>query len=311
MNSGLQILASCNELVDLINHYHYYFKNKNKNILTELEDAFNALLNKKIFDPTNFINYFCSLNVNFIRGSQCCSQDFIRTLIRNINDIFIRDEISIIPQYKEYCPSNYEENLKYNEFIKSKFPESEAISLFSGITKYVSFGQCQRCNEKINFYTFNYFIDQQIYLNEFKRKGYNFSFVLKENICTPNTLTMDCPKCKGETYIKEHPKIIKLPKILIFTLERYQGSSKNNMEIIPDEIIDMKEILDKSLKCYDTIYELFAVNIKLGSNQNDGHEICQVKRGKIWYEVNDVSVTKIHNLSNFDSIYGLFYKRKK
>jgi len=83
LNSGLQILASCNELVDLINHCHYYLKNKT--ILTELEDAFNALLNNKNYDPTNFINYFCSLNVNFIRGSQCCSQDFIRTLIRNIN----------------------------------------------------------------------------------------------------------------------------------------------------------------------------------------------------------------------------------
>jgi len=122
---------------------------------------------------------------------------------------------------------------------------------------------------------------------------------------------MDCPKCKGEAYIKEYSKIIKLPKILIFTLERYQGSSKNNMEIMPDEIINMKEYLDESLKCYDTIYELFAVNIKLGTNQNDGHEICQVKRENIWYEVNDVSVTKIHNLSHFDSIYGLFYKRKK
>ena len=73
LNSGLQILASCNELVDLINHYHYYIKNQTKNILTELDDAFNTLLNDKIYDPTNFINYFCSLNVNFIRGSQCCS----------------------------------------------------------------------------------------------------------------------------------------------------------------------------------------------------------------------------------------------
>ena len=30
LNSGLQILASCNELVDLINHYHYYLKTKLK-----------------------------------------------------------------------------------------------------------------------------------------------------------------------------------------------------------------------------------------------------------------------------------------
>ena len=123
---------------------------------------------------------------------------------------------------------------------------------------------------------------------------------------------MDCPKCKGDTKINEYSRIIKLPQILIFTLERYQDSSKNNVEIFPEQIIDMKKYLDDSLKCYDTTkYELFAVNINLGTNQNDGHEICQVKRENRWYEINDESVTEIHDLSHFDSIYGLFYRRKK
>ena len=37
---------------------------------------------------------------------------------------------------------------------------------------------------------------------------------------------MDCPGFNEEIKIKEETKIIKLPDILIFTLERYQGEKK-------------------------------------------------------------------------------------
>ena len=76
---------------------------------------------------------------------------------------------------------------------------------------------------------------------------------------------------------KDETKYIKLPNILIFTLERYQGQT-NNVSIIPDEIIDVKAYTDISVKYESNIYELFVINIRFGSTANFEHKICQVKR---------------------------------
>jgi len=148
-----------------------------------------------------------------------------------------------------------------------------------------------------------------MYLNEIQ-VDCNFSDVLKANIGNGNTLTMDCPKCNKEIIIKDETKYIKLPDILIFTLERYQGPT-NKVLITPDEFLDIKNYTDKSIKTDSFIYELFAINIRFGSTANYGHEICQVKRNDKWYEINDTRGYQISNISYFDCSYGLFYKKKK
>ncbi len=308
LNSGLQILASCEELVYLLRNYKL---NKN-NIAAKLNEAFNQLLyGDGEYNPYDFINCFCSKNIDFIKGTQCCSQNFIRTLIRNINDNYLSSNFEIVSSSNEYNPSN-DERAEYIKFLNSNkiYPESKAISLFSGITKSHSFGKCPKCRELINNYSFSYFIDQNIYLDECKNKEYYFSEVLRKNIGNNNTLSMDCPKCYEEIEINEKTKIVKLPKILIFTLERYQGPT-NNVPIIPDYELEMKDYIDNSLKVDETLYELFAINIRFGRTANFGHEICQVKRKKKWYEINDYNGNEISNVSHFDCSYGLFYRKKK
>ena len=130
------------------------------------------------------------------------------------------------------------------------------------------------------------------------------------NLGKYNTLIIDCPKCATELEVKEKTTFVKLPEILIFTLARYQ-CAKNNVEIIPPEILDMKYFIDDRLKVHETVYELFAVNIRLDGNTNLGHEICQVKRNGLWYEINDTNVKRIDSLSHFDCSYGLFYRKKE
>ena len=75
LNSGLQIMASCVELVNELEGI-----NSSQRIIPHMKEAIFSLLSKKIYNPDKFINYFCSKNYDFIRGSQCCSQNFIRTL---------------------------------------------------------------------------------------------------------------------------------------------------------------------------------------------------------------------------------------
>jgi len=300
LNSGLQIIASCTELVDELRK-----TNNSRGIIPHIKRAVYSLLNDKIYNPNTFMDYFCSKNSDFIKGSQCCSQNFIRTLIRNINQDSLNQGEKI---YKntQYYPSG-KESTQYSKFINGIYPESKMQSIFSGITKSYSKGRC-RCNHDIENYSFSYFIDLNLYLDEIDYRC-RFSDVLNSNIGTPNNLSMDCPRCGREVNLKEETKIIKLPDILIFTLERYQGET-NNVEIVPDSNLDMRKYIDKNLMVDGTNYELFAINVRYGRTANFGHEICQVKRDGQWYEINDRYGKKIYNPSHNDCSYGIFYRKK-
>ena len=303
LNSGLQILVSCEELIELLEKDEFDDIGK---IMTLFKKAMITLLNKKIYNPKKFIDCFCKLNSDFIKGSQCCSQNFIRTIIRNINRLCVNKKCELVLNNEQYLNTN---NKEYEKFISNIFPESKVMSIFSIITKSHSYGACPKCREKIDNYSFSYFIDQNMYLDEFYNKC-KFSDVLKANMGQNNILTMDCPKCHKEIDVNDETKYIKLPDILIFTLERYQGPT-NRVSIEPNDTLNMKEYIDKSLKVDCTEYELFAVNIRFGSTANFGHEICQVKRNGKWYEINDSEGHEIFKLSNFDCSYGLFYRKRK
>lgn len=304
-NSGLQILASCNKFVEELKKY-----NSDSFLVRLIKEAVDKLLNEKKYDPLNFLNYYTYLNKEFL-GVQSCSQNFIRTLLRNLNkELLFNNEnrINLIEQYKA---TNEKEMEEFKKFICSNnFSETSLLSIFSGITKSHSFKVCQYCNNVIDIYSFNYFIDQNIYLDEINQSC-EFKEVLKKNFEKKNNLTMNCPNpnCFKEIKASEETKIIKLPEVLIFTLERYQGGT-NNVEINPNDILDMNEFIDLSLLNENTKYELFAINIRLGETKDFGHEICQVKRNGKWFEIND-EIWCEKDKSYYQNSYGLFYQRKK
>ena len=304
LNSGLQILASCNELINELNKI-----NNAKGIIIYLKDAIYSLLNKKIYNPENFLNYFCTTNSDFIQGVQCCSQDFIRTLIRNINtDCLSENNNNSVYNNFQYKIQN-KEHKEYEKFINQNnlFMESKIQSLFSGITKSYSIGKCCNCLNTIENISFNFFIDVNIYLDSIDNKS-DFSDILNSNFGNSSNLSIECKCCGKENTIQSKTSFIKLPDILIFTLER-NFEKINNVKIVPNEYIYMDNYLDKNFENNFYIYELFAINIRLGSTINFGHEICQVKRNGNWYEINDTLTTKIDTTSYYDSSYGLFYRK--
>ena len=303
LNSGLQILASCDKLVDELDKN---ITSYGENIITLLKEAFDYLLFKQKYNPSNFINYFSKINNDFIFGTQCCSQNFIRTLIRNINEECIKRNFNLIKKNEQYPKSKYYE---YQKFVANIYPESKVQSIFSVLTESHSQGNCPYCNQIINKYSYNFFIDQIIYLDDLKKDKYKFKDILNGNLGNVSNLIMDCPnkRCGKEIEVEEETKIIKLPEVLIFTIERYQGIH-NKVKIEPDRELEMRDYIDKSLIIESTKYELFAINIRFGSTINFGHEICQVKRKGVWYEINDNSWKEIEGPSYFDSSYGLFYR---
>lgn len=307
LNSGLQILASCRELVHELDKTSCGGSN---NIIPYIKNALNSLLSKNMFDPRSFMDHFCSRNSDFIRGAQCCSQNFIRTVIANMNKDLLYSNSENVNENYQYRPSG-KEYQDYEKFIRSEriFPETKIQSIFSGMTKSFSKGTCKYCHRPIENYSFNYFIDLNLYLDDCDSKC-KFTDVLDSNIGNEVDLSLNCPYCQRNINIKEETKFIKLPDILIFTLERYQGET-NNVRIKPSTTIDLVHYIDDKVKCNCTEYELFAINIRYGKSANYGHEICQVKRDGAWYEINDRHGQRINGPSNEDSSYGLFYRKAK
>ena len=195
LNSGLQILATCDKFVKELEKY----KSINFGLIGLINEALYKILNEDKYDPKIFLHYFCRIN-NQSSFSQYCSQDFIRTLLNNLNkDLNIIGDKHLINEYKQYKPQNKLEEQKYFNFIKSNnfFPESMALKLFSGLSKSHSFGICKFCKESIEDFSFSYFIDQNVYLDNIYNKC-DFKSVLSKNLGNYSHLTMNCHKCENE-----------------------------------------------------------------------------------------------------------------
>ena len=303
LNSGLQILARCDSFVNKLKPFY-----SNKYPFTALlYQAFYSLLNKKEYDPSSFVKYFCEKNQDFIMGEQSCSQNFIRTVLNNVNDEIKLSRQNCLYSYKNYDPKDQNEIKAYKNYIKENniYPESDALFTFTGILKSHTNGKCE-CNNIFDNYTFCYFIDQNMYLDNINQRC-NFRKVLEENLPPKNEIEMECQKCGKMMKITEETKLVKLPEILVFTLERFLGGV-NKVEIIPDEILDLQSYADPNLTGVETIYELFAINIRFGSTKNWGHEICQIKINQFWYEFND-NATSFKKRDYNNCSYGLYYKR--
>ena len=306
LNAGLQILSRCFPLLFELLNYNYKNNYKQDKLMNLLFETMLSLLLKKdkYYNPSKFIECFCKRNKEFIQGQQNCSQDFIRTILRNINDIFEKNII-----YKNYNPYDKEEFNAYQKYILENqiFPMSKPYSIFSGILKIHISGICPNCGTKINDYSFSHFVDQILYLDSFSSKC-KFSEVLEKNIGKQNKVTMKCSNCNEKIQCKSVSKFVKIPEIFIFTLERFLV--RNKVPVEADEYINIYDLVDElsDIKEKNCKYELFAINIRLGKDISFGHEICHIKQKQNWYTIDDGDFYPKQREFNEYS-YGLFYRR--
>lgn len=68
-------------------------------------------------------------------------------------------------QYKALSVKEYNEYKKFL-FLNKIYPESILLSLFSGMFKSHSYGECIYCKTTIDNLAFSYFIDLNIYLDD-------------------------------------------------------------------------------------------------------------------------------------------------
>ena len=304
LNAALQIFSRCNPFITELFNCNY----KEDELIELFLNSMIELLCKKdkYYNPKEFIECFCKINKDFDFGKQNCSQNFIRTLLKNINDVL---EKNVNNEY--YFPKDQKEKEAYNKFIEVNkiYPESKPYSIFSGIIKNKIKGKCSFCGEEICNYSFSNFVDQNLYLNSFSKET-DLLEVLKKNIGNKNNAKMKCPYCKKKISLESILKFIKIPEIFIFTLERYL--ERNKVPIIPNEQINIFDFIDKSCSIdkKECNYELFAINIRIGNDLSSGHEICQIKEKNTWYTINDIEAYPKNKEFNEYS-YGLFYRKIK
>ena len=85
----------------------------------------------------------------------------------------------------------------------------------------------------------------------------SFSDILDNNNQNSEPSIEKCPKCKRDIKVEITKKIIKLPEILIFSIENKDKTTA----IRPDISLDMKKFIEPSLTDYNTKYELALIVI--------------------------------------------------
>lgn len=318
INSGLQILSKIEKLTEQIKAY-----SGKSELLNSLKNVFEFLNKsdeyKKSLDPRDFMEKYLSYNNEF-KKSQNCSQSFIRKLIYNINNELIKGKFgnNIRLIYLDLLNALNQTSIEYQSFYQyitreKILKQSQLFSLFSIITKSLINDICCFCRKKIYQITYNQFVDQNLYLDAFENKNkISFLNLLHENIGKNMNLTMNCIYCKREIKVKEITKIVKLPEIIIFTIERFFGGI-NNIKITNEKKINMKNYLDDLVKeeynKNGVEYKLFAINIRCGEHY--GHQKCQIiLNDNSIYEINDSEFEKIKETDLEEKYsYGLFYKR--
>jgi ubiquitin C-terminal hydrolase len=118
-------------------------------------------------------------------------------------------------------------------------------------------------------------------------------------------------------YLYGHHKLIKLPRIFTITLLRAiinQPLIKTEVNI--DEEIDLKDFLDKDFGAYSltTIYNLYALNVCIGSSKDYGHYYSYILINNEWFKFDDLYVRKVQKndiKEDLPYIYGIYYINKE
>ena len=295
INSSFQILIRIPQFIQIIRKNNYF----KGNVINYINIIFDLISNKtQLIDPSNFVNFFKEKNPKYNNNSQQDSKMFLEDLISNINsDLLLLQKKPIM---------NLFNSINNNSIITQKFlnyfkESSENIHYEINDLFYVYLIHEKMCG---NCHFVNYFFDKSFgiklnFPNNIK-KAYLYDLI-KYNFDRNIRTQIQCENCKKRAI--ERTTIAKFPKILIFTL------SDTNIPIFPEEMIDLRNYLNRELCKDSSMYKLFAINHHIGDSLNSGHYYSSIFIRDNLYTFNDESVTVENNLSNFSNYYILFYKK--
>jgi len=266
-------------------------------ITYELKDLFNVLNNNNSINPTRFISKFYEIfSSNFNRNEENDICEIYLILIEKIHN-----ELS----YDYIIDVNNENDVNYiSKIIKLNNDKYSSIyDLLQGI--YINSIKCLNCNYINNTY------EPFIYLNLNIIGSTNISNLIRNDYFNNNNEIRNkdhwkCDKCNcNSDYIKK-TSILKLPKILFISLNRFKEIVRKNIEPVN---------IDKNLLfSNDNKYNLHSFALHHG-DLNGGHYnvICEIDENK--YNIyDDLNVCFINNmepiLNNNVACYLISYYNK-
>ena len=281
INSLIQMLYRHEEFRRIILN-----SNTNEGTITyELKDLFNVLNNNKSINPNRFIMKFYEIftnNFNKYEENDICEIYLI--LIEKIHNELSYDYINDANN-----PNNH--NNKIAKFNNNKY--SDIYDLLQGI--YIHATKCLNCNYINNTY------EPFIYLNLNIDGSKSISSLINNQYFSNNNelRNMDywkCDKCNSNCDYIKHTSILKLPKILFISLNRFKEIFKKNLEPVN---IDKKLVFNNH-----NVYNLHSIAFHHG-DLNGGHynAICKInsdqeQKFNIYDDLNVCFINNIEEILN-------------
>ena len=323
INSALQIIIHCKSFINKIRAIYIKSNIKDKSITNSFINLCNSLIDYENKEKKSYYGYTSSLDsicpydflINFFGKhkdyeiGQQDSIEFLRILLDDISkEINIKKNISPYKELTTKGKSKEEQCKEFHNFHKSRENSIIADIFYNQIIS-IFFCSCG-CES----YSFQKLLDIPLLLPSKKHKiSVSLSTLIneyfKEEVSAWNS---KCEVCKKPNLIHiKKTKCCILNKIVIFSLQRFDKvfSIKNDMIVIFDEKIDLKEYCDVDLYKENTKYRLFGTINHFGSI-NSGHYYSYIRIGEDWYKFNDSKVQKIFKMDyNNTSVCALFYEK--
>ena len=112
-------------------------------------------------------------------------------------------------------------------------------------------------------------------------------------------------------------KLCRIPNILIISIVRtFLNKDLNKSKLIIPKVLDLKKYIDNDLiyihsgknkNNNKTKYKLFAVNVKKGNTDYNGHYYCYIYIKQKWYLFSDEKVEEHKANLSSKEVVGLFY----
>ena len=308
MNTCLQNLIHCKPLIKgLINNKEEVQKKRISNSFLHL--CLNISNSQRAFSPNEFRNTFTSKHIQYANYGQHDTVELLRTLLDDISKELNKNKI--IPKYYELKTENKskkQQNDEYHEWYLSR-EDSIITSIF-----YAQIINTFTCECGYESYSFEKILDIPLLLpNNRNLNNLNLGNLLSIYFSGEKfKWSSKCEKCnKKDLYHQKSILFAKLPKILIFSIQRYNYFSfgKSNKSIEFYDEIDLINFIDKELVLsQNTKYQLFGISNHSGT-LDFGHYYSYTKVNDNWYEFNDSYVSKKNISYNSTNVYALFYEQ--
>ena len=307
MNTCLQNLIHCKPLIKGLLSNKKVKKKKISNSFLNL--CLNISISYKSYSPNDFRNTFCSKHIQYSNYGQHDTVELLRTLLDDISKELNTNEI--ISKYKELKTENkskVEQNNEYHEWYLTR-ENSIIINIF-----YAQIINIFTCECGYESYSFEKILDIPLLLpNNRNSDKLNLEKLLL-NYFSGEKFKWDskCEKClKKNLFHSKKILFSKLPKILVFSIQRYNylsfGKSNKSVEFYDE--IDLKNFIDNDLEINNnTKYKLFGISNHSGT-LNFGHYYSYTKVNNCWFEFNDSFVSSKNISYNSTNVYALFYEQ--